>query len=75
MSRVFVTNVDGACYVEETDRQRAITDFVESMDKYRQDDLDVFDESHMDAAACTGSGLVKYRKLMEEQGIDRQNKM
>jgi len=69
MSRVFVSNV-----VAETDMQCAINDFLESMDKYHQHDLDVFDESHMDAGACIGSGLIKYRKLMEESSIDRQNK-
>jgi len=66
--------VGGVCLVEEQDKPCAIADFLESMDQYRQDDLDVFDESHMDAGACIGSGLVKYRKLMAEQSTDRQNK-
>ena len=74
MSRVFVSSVDGVCYVEETDRQCVITNFLENMDKNRHDNLDVFDESHMDAGACISSGFVKYRKLMEESSIDRQNK-
>ena len=55
-------------------REFIISDFLENMDKYRQEDLDTFDESHADAGACIGPGLVKYRKLMEEQSIDRQDK-
>ena len=66
--------VNGVCLVEEPDKPCAITDFLESMDPYRQDDLDVFDESHMDVGACIGRVLVKYRKLMAEQSTDRQNK-
>jgi hypothetical protein len=56
-------------------REFVISDFLEDMDQYCQEDLDIFDESHADTGACIGGGLVKYRKMMQEQSIDRHDKI
>lgn len=51
-----------------------ISAYLVAMDKFRQEDLDAFDESIMEAKATTGSECIQSRKVRAEARIDRDNK-
>jgi len=51
-----------------------ISIYLMNMEKYRQDDLNAFDDSIMEAKATMGSDCAEYRKLRVNASIDRQDK-
>jgi len=50
-----------------------IIKYLTNMEKFRQDDLDAFDESIMEANATMGSDCVKHRELRAKARADRHN--
>jgi len=54
--------------------QDEISNYVMNMEKFRQDDLDAFDASIMEASATMGSDCIGHRKLRADARADRHNK-
>jgi len=61
------------CSVDENTNDE-ITKYLTNMEKFRQDDLDAFDESIMEAKASMGSDCVEHRELRAKARADRHNK-
>jgi len=61
------------CSVTE-DMNDEISNYLMNMEKFRQDDLDAFDASIMEANATMGSDCIEYRKLRADTHADRHNK-
>jgi len=57
---------------EDTDDE--ISNYLINMEKFRQDDLDAFDESLMEAKATMGSDCIESRKLRADARADREDK-
>ena len=56
------------------DTNNEISIYLMNMQKYRQDDLNAFDDSIMEAKATMGSDCIKYHKLRVDASVDRQDK-
>jgi len=54
--------------------QDEISNYMMNMEKFRQDDLDAFDASIMEASATMGSDCSEHRKLRADARADRHNK-
>jgi len=61
------------CSVDENTNDE-ITKYLTNMEKFRQDDLNAFDESIMEVKASMGSDCVEHRELRAKARADRHNK-